>query len=216
MKMRTSLTAMASAALLGALALSGCSQGAEGKGAVPEDLPRCEQILGKQNVRDAVEVMGKGDLVVNARLPAKKLAALLSRESKASDAEDLLHHSYRACRVTMLEREEGGAVVVEATVKWSVLLLDGMTEPKYAETWRKVNEQVFVETRRNGSGMRLLVACGLQGAADGQLRAPLEMEVSDPGFDPALRGKLLTTFARSLTDALACTNVPEIPLALSE
>lgn len=210
------LPVMVSAVLIGALVLSGCSEGAERNGAAPSDLPRCEQVLGEQNVRDAVEGMGEGDLVVSSRLSVKKLAELLALEAKASDEEDLLHNSYSACRVSMAREKEGGARVVEATVKWSVLLLDFMSEPKYAETWRKVNEQVFVDTRGNGSGMRLLVACGLPGAVDGQLQGPLEMAVSDPGFDPALRGKLMTTFARALTDGLGCTNAPEIPLTLSD
>jgi hypothetical protein len=204
-------------AMVGIVSASGCSKNAEDSPPASRELPRCQKLLGEKNVRSAIDAMGEGELLVTARHTGKDLAGLLALEAKAWEKDDLLHNSYSACRLSVLREQEEGVKVVEATVKWSALLLDFMSKPKYAETWRKVNDQVFVETRGSSSDTRLLIACRVPGAAAGQVREmPLEVAVGDPGFDAALRGKLLTMYARVLTDGLGCTNAPQIPRTLPE
>ncbi|GAA2982216.1 hypothetical protein [Streptomyces fulvorobeus] len=215
MTMRVPLSTTLCAVVLGAAVLSGCSGGAEDDRTAPADLPHCELLLGKRNVSTALDAMGPGKQVVSA-LPVKELTGQLVSEAKAWKRADLQHDSYSACRIDVLGEEEG-AQVLEATVKWSALLLDSMSEPKHAKTWREVNDQVFVELDAGRPAARLLLACGVPGAAEGQaLGLPMEVAVSDSGLDEALRGKLLSEFARALTKSVGCTNAPQVPPTLPE
>ncbi|WP_328920695.1 hypothetical protein OG911_28430 [Streptomyces sp. NBC_00208] len=212
---RTSLAVTISAVALGAVALSGCSDDGEAKASASMDLLRCEQFLGAGNVRSVLDSIGEGDPVASARRSPTDLAGRLAREAREWTEQDLLHDSYRACRIDVPAEDGDGGQVVEATVKWSVLTVKSMSEPKHAQTWRKVNDQVFVETETGRPSMRLLVPRGVSGAPSGQkLGLPLEMEVADSGLDVDQREKLLTTFARALTGELACADTPEIPAAL--
>ncbi|MER7811462.1 hypothetical protein [Streptomyces sp900116325] len=199
--------------LLGVFVLSGCSE-AEGQPDVPKDFARCHQFLGEKNVGTVVDEMGEGDPKVAARLGLRELAGRLRSEAEAWTERDLLHDSYSACRISVLGKDDG-AQVTEATVKWSVLTVKSMSEPKYARSWRKVNGQVFVEKETGRPSMKLLVACGVSGAPSGQeLGLPLEMEVADPGLNLSLRQNVLTAFARAITGELACADTPEIPTVL--
>ncbi|MGW1651311.1 hypothetical protein [Streptomyces atratus] len=198
---------------VGAVVLSGCSE-AKGQPDVSKDLARCHQYLGKQNVGAVVDAMGEGDSNVSARLGLRDLAGRLTSEAEAWTENDLLRDSYSACRIGVLGKD-GGAQVTEATVKWSVLTMKSMSEPKYARSWRKVNDQVFVEKETGRPSMRLLVRCGVSGAPSGQgVGLPLEMEVADPGLNVSLRQKVLTAFARIVMGKLACADTPKIPSVL--
>ncbi|MFD7491368.1 hypothetical protein ACFV8T_02965 [Streptomyces sp. NPDC059832] len=179
-----------------------------------KDLARCHQYLGERNVGAVVDAMGEGDPKVSARLGLRDLAGRLTAEAEAWTENDLLRDSYSACRISILGKN-GGAQVTEATVKWSALTVKSMSEPKYARSWRKVNDQVFVEKEMGRPSMRLLVRCGVSGAPSGQgLGLPLEMEVADPGLNVSLRQKVLTAFARIVTGRLACVDTPKIPSVL--
>ncbi|MFI2318198.1 hypothetical protein AMK17_16750 [Streptomyces sp. CB00072] len=105
--------------------------------------------------------------------------------------------------------------MIEATAQWSVLTVDSMTEPKYAKSWRQVNDQVFVELETGQPSLGLLVTCGVPGAATGQEAGlPLQLTVADPGLAVEQRQSLLSTFARTLVDELGCTGDPVVPARL--
>ncbi|MEV6475501.1 hypothetical protein [Streptomyces sp. NPDC051657] len=105
--------------------------------------------------------------------------------------------------------------MIEATVQWSALTVDSMSEPKYAKSWRQLNDHVFVELETGQPSMGLLVTCGVPGAAAGQEAGlPLQMSVTDPGLAVEQRQALLSTFARSLVDELSCIGEPVIPAQL--
>ncbi|MCX4731799.1 hypothetical protein [Streptomyces sp. NBC_01363] len=211
---RASISLLVCTLFVGAVVLSGCSE-AKGRPDASKDLTRCHQYLGEQNVGAVVDAMGEEDPKVSARLGLSDLAGRLASEAEAWTENDLLHDSYRACRISVLGKD-GGAQVTEATVKWSVLTMKSMSEPKYARSWRKVNDQVFVEKETGRPSMRLLVGCRVSGALSGQeVGLPLEMEVADPGLNLSLRQKVLTVFARTVTDELACADTPKIPSVLS-
>ncbi len=98
---------------------------------------------------------------------------------------------------------------------WSALTVDSMREPKYAKSWRQVNDQVFVEQEPGQPIVTLLVACGIPGAASEQEAGlPLQMTIMDPGLEVEQRQSLLSTFARTLVDELACTGDPVVPAQL--
>ncbi|MGW8489790.1 hypothetical protein [Streptomyces sp. NPDC055886] len=105
--------------------------------------------------------------------------------------------------------------MIDAQVKWSALAVDSMRKPKYAKSWRQVNDKVFVELETRQPMVRLLVACGVPGAASEQERElPLQMTIRDPGLAVEQRQALLSTFARTLVDELACTGDPVVPAQL--
>lgn len=174
----------------------------------------CAQLLGAENVRKAVDSVGGGEETALARHAPGGLVATLSREAEEWSEDDLLHNEYSACRI-QIPAEGGGASVMQATVAWSVLTVDSMSEPKYAKTWRRLNDQVFVEPETGQPSMRLLVACGVPGAPSGQQAGlPLQMTVADPGLALEQRQALLSTFARTLVDELACIGNPNVPARL--
>lgn len=174
------------------------------------------RFLGAENVREAVDSVGGGEEAALARHAPGDLAAALSREAEEWSEDDLLHKAYSACRIDIpAEGGGGGASVIEASVAWSVLTDDLMSEPKYAKTWRRLNDHVFVESGTGQPIMRLLVACGVPGAPSGQQAGlPLQMTVSDSGLPVERRQALLSTFARTLVDELACTDNPTVPAQL--
>ncbi|MFC8827162.1 hypothetical protein ACFT9I_17690 [Streptomyces sp. NPDC057137] len=207
---------MMSGVVLGALVLAGCSDGSgtEKEAPVSKSLQVCEQFLGAENVRKAVDSVGGGEEAALARHAPGDLAAALSREAEEWSEGDLLHNANSACRID-IPAEGDGAFVIEASVAWSVLTDDLMSEPKYAKTWRRLNDHVFVESGTGQPIMRLLVACGVPGAPSGQQAGlPLQMTVIDSGLPVEQREALLSTFARTLVDELACTDNPTVPAQL--
>ncbi|MFH9609323.1 hypothetical protein [Streptomyces sp. DH8] len=202
--------------VLCALVLAGCSDGsgADEGTRTSASLRGCGQFLGAENVRRAVGSVDGGEVIATVRNSPGQLAAILDREAEEWSADDLLHNSYSACRI-QIPAEDGGALVIEATVQWSVLTIDSMSEPKYAKSWRQVNDQVFVEPEAGQPSMKLLVTCGVPGAAPGQEAGlPLQATVTDPGLAVEQRQALLSTFARTLVDELACTGNPAVPAQL--
>ncbi|WP_143668350.1 hypothetical protein [Streptomyces sp. f150] len=177
-------------------------------------LQKCGQFLGAENINRAVESVDGGKATATARNSPERLAAIMDREAEEWAVDDLLHNSYSACRI-QVPAEGGGAFVIEATVQWSVLTVDSMSDPKYAKSWRQLNDQVFVELETGRPSMELLVACGVPGAAAGQEAGlPLQMAVTDPGLAVDQRQVLLSTFARTLVDELSCAGDPVIPAQL--
>ena len=166
-------------AMVGVVVASGCSDSSDDSSSVSRGLLHCQEFLGEENVRSAIGAMGEGDLVVRAASTVKELSRKLALEAKAWSEEDLLHDSYRACRVDLSGAEGEGYRVMEATVKWSVWLMDDVKKPKPAETWRKVNDQVFVETQMEASGTRLLISCEVPGAPARQSQE-MPLEVAEP------------------------------------
>ncbi|MFJ5866882.1 hypothetical protein ACIQEY_21050 [Streptomyces parvus] len=174
----------------------------------------CDQFLGAENVRKAVDAVGGGDANATARNSPDRLADALTLEAKKWSSDDLLYSPYSACRID-IPAEGDGAYVIEANVKWSALAVDSMREPKYAKSWRRVNDQVFVEQEAGQSIVTLLVACGIPGAVSEQESGlPLQMTIMDPGLGAVQRSSLLSTFARTLVDELACTGDPVVPARL--
>ncbi|WP_381794700.1 hypothetical protein [Streptomyces niveus] len=205
--------------VLGALMLAGCSDDSGTEKKVPsKSLQVCAQFLGAENVRKAVDSVGGGEEAALARHAPGDLAAALTREAEEWSEGDLLHNAYSACRIDIPAEGGGGgggAFVIEASVAWSVLMDDLMSEPKYAKTWRRLNDHVFVESGTGQPIMRLLVACGVPGAPSGQQAGlPLQMTVIDSGLPVEQREALLSTFARTLVDELACTDNPTVPAQL--
>ncbi|MEU6633244.1 hypothetical protein ABZ905_33870 [Streptomyces parvus] len=174
-------------------------------------LQKCGQFLGAENVERAVDSVGGGKANFTARNGPTRLAAIMDREAEEWSVDDLLHNSYSACRI-QLPAEGGGAFVIEATAQWSVLTVDSMNDPKFAKSWRQLNDQVFVELETGQPSMELLVTCGVPGAAAGQEAGlPLQVAVTDPGLAVDQRQVLLSTFARTLVDELSCAGDPAIP-----
>ncbi|MFD4236439.1 hypothetical protein [Streptomyces sp. NPDC058542] len=213
---RSSSAFVLSGVVLCALALAGCSDssepGNETRGSA--GLEKCGQFLGTENVHGAVDSVDGGKATATARNSPARLAAILDREAEEWSVDDLLHNSYSACRI-QLPAGDGGAFVIEATVQWSALTVDSMSEPKYAKSWRQLNDHVFVELETGQPSMGLLVTCGVPGAAAGQEAGlPLQMSVTDPGLAVEQRQALLSAFARSLVDELSCIGEPVIPAQL--
>ncbi|NUW03932.1 hypothetical protein [Streptomyces sp. CAI 127] len=174
----------------------------------------CGQFLGAENVRRAVDAVDGGDANATARNGPDRLAAALTLEAKNWSFDDLLYYPHNACRID-IPAESDGAYVIEAEVKWSALAIDSMREPKYAKSWRQVNDHVFVEQEPGRPIVSLLVACGIPGAASEQeAELPLQMTIMDPGLGIEQRQPLLSTFARTLVDELACTGDPVVPAQL--
>lgn len=202
--------------VLCALALAGCSgkSGAEEEAHSPTSLQVCGQFLGAENVRRAVDAVDGGDANATARNGPDRLAAALTLEAKKWSLDDLLYYPHSACRID-IPAESDGAYVIEVEAKWSALTIDSMREPKYAKSWRQVNDQVFVEQVPGRPIVTLLVACGIPGAASEQeAELPLQMTIMDPGLGIEQRQPLLSTFARTLVDELACTGDPVVPAQL--
>ena len=215
MAKRVFLASMMSGVVLGALMLAGCSDGAGAEKGPPvsKNLQVCEQYLGEANLEGAIDSVSSGERRVSATESSVHLAGLLTREAEEWSQGDLLHNQYTVCRIDFPMGD--GTAVIEATVKWSVLTLDMLREPKYAKSWKQLNDQVFIEPETGHPGMRLLVPCGVHGAPAGQQAdAPLQLEVADPGLKAKQRQALLSTFARTLVDELACINDPAVPTQL--
>ncbi|MEU6043705.1 hypothetical protein [Streptomyces griseus] len=202
--------------VLCSLVLVGCTENskADKESKSFTGLQVCDQFLGAENVRKAVDSVDGGDVNATARNLPAQLAAALTREAEKWSIDDLLYHPYSACRLD-IPADGGGTHVIQAQVKWSALTVDSMSEPKYAKSWRQVNDQVFVEPQAGQPIMRLLVACGVPGAAPEQeAELPLQMTIMDPGLAVEQRQALLSTFARTLVDELACTGDPVVPAQL--
>ncbi|MGW6768612.1 hypothetical protein ACWF9X_32465 [Streptomyces globisporus] len=202
--------------VLCALVLAGCSGKSEAdkKAHSPTSLQVCGQFLGAENVRRAVDAVDGGDANATARNSPGRLAAALALEAEKWSDGDLFYRPYSACRLD-IPAESDGAYVIEAKVMWSALTVDSMREPKYAKSWRQVNDQVFVEQEPGQPIVTLLVACGIPGAASEQEAGlPLQMTIMDPGLEVEQRQSLLSTFARTLVDELACTGDPVVPAQL--
>ncbi|MFD0425584.1 hypothetical protein [Streptomyces parvus] len=216
MMKRSFLASVMAGFVLCSLVLAGCSGNSEAdkKSNRPASLQVCGQFLGAENVRKAVDAVGGGDANATARNSPDRLAAALTLEAEKWSVDDLIYHPYTACRID-IPAESDGAYVIEAQAKWSALTVDSMREPKYAKSWRQVNDQVFVEQEPGQPIVTLLVACGIPGAASEQeAELPLQMTLMDPGLEVEQRQSLLSTFARTLVDELACTGDPVVPARL--
>ncbi|MFE2454002.1 hypothetical protein [[Kitasatospora] papulosa] len=207
---------MMSGIVLVALVLAGCSGGggAENEAApTSKSLQVCERYMGEANLKGAIDSLGNGEKRVSATDSSAHLVGRLTSEAKAWSEGDLLHNEYAVCRIDF--PSEDGTAVLEASVKWSVLTFDLLSKPKYAKSWKSLNDQVFVEPETGQASMRLLVACAVPGAPAGQQAdAPLQLGVADPGLEAKRRQALLSTLARTLVDELGCTNKPAVPAHL--
>lgn len=192
--------------------LSGCS-GGEDRAESPE-LGRCKSLLGAGNVEAAVKTAGGGDVEVSGTPQADVLADGLVREAKQWQKSDLLHNSYTGCRMDVFEGDQLSGTV-DVSVKWSVLSLGLMDDPKNSRTWRQVNELVYVAPEPGPARMQLLAACAVPGAIASQSSdLPLQFEVSGASLGSDLRWELLRAFARSVTGEMGCTRPPVIPSVL--
>lgn len=189
--------------------LSGCS-GGEDRAESPE-LGRCKSLLGAGNVEAAVKTMGGSDVEVSGTPQADVLVDGLVREAKRSQKSDLLHNSYTGCRMDAFEGDQISGTV-DVTVKWSVLSLGLLDDPKYSRTWRQVNKSVYVAPEPGPARMQLLAACAVHGATASQSSdPPLQFDVSGASLGTELRWELLRAFAQSVTEEMGCTTPPVIP-----
>ncbi|MFE7139553.1 hypothetical protein ACFVAG_17565 [Streptomyces sp. NPDC057644] len=189
--------------------LSGCSGGEER--ADSRKRGQCETLLGDENVEAAVKTTGGSDVEVGGTPQADVLAERLVREAKQWQESDLQHTSYTGCRVDAFEGD-GISGTVDASVKWSALSLGMMDSPKNSRTWRQANESVYVETEAGPGRSRLIARCAVPGTIDSQPSdLPLQFDVSGTSLGTELRWELLSVFARSVVDEMACTKPPVIP-----
>ncbi|WP_405613232.1 hypothetical protein [Streptomyces sp. NBC_01508] len=189
--------------------LSGCS-GGEDRAESPE-LGRCKSLLGAGNVEAAVKTMSGSDVEVSGTPQADVLVDGLVREAKQWQKSDLLHNSYTGCRMDAFEGDQNSGTV-DATVKWSVLSLGLLNDPKNSRTWRQVNKLVYVAPEPGPARMQLLAACAVHGATASQSSdLPLQFDVSGASLGAELRWELLRAFAQSVTEEMGCTTPPVIP-----
>ncbi|MFE6024218.1 hypothetical protein [Streptomyces niveus] len=192
--------------------LSGCS-GGEDRPESPE-LGRCKSLLGAGNVEAAVKTMGGSDVEVSGTPQADVLADGLVREAKQWKKSDLLHNSYTGCRMDAFEGDQISGTV-DVTVKWSVLSLGLLDDPKNSRTWRQVNKSVYVAPEPGPARMQLLAVCAVHGATASQSSdLPLQFDVSGASLGAELRWELLRAFAQSVTEEMGCTTPPVIPSVL--
>ncbi|MFF2639819.1 hypothetical protein ACFVUB_08195 [Streptomyces niveus] len=192
--------------------LSGCS-GGEDRAESPE-LGRCKSLLGAGNVDAAVKTMGGSDVEVSGTPQADVLADRLVREAKQWKKSDLLHNSYTGCRMDAFEGDQISGTV-DVTVKWSVLSLGLLDDPKNSRTWRQVNKSVYVAPEPGPARMQLLAVCAVHGATASQSSdLPLQFDVSGASLGAELRWELLRAFAQSVTEEMGCTTPPVIPSVL--
>ncbi|MEV8351740.1 hypothetical protein ACFVTT_10550 [Streptomyces niveus] len=204
------LTALA-VLVIGGL-LSGCS-GGEDRAESPE-LGRCKSLLGAGNVEAAVKTMGGSDVEVSGTPQADVLADRLVRGAKQWQKSDLLHNSYTGCRMDAFEGDQISGTV-DVTVKWSVLSLGLLDDPKNSRTWRQVNKSVYVAPEPGPARMQLLAVCAVHGATASQSSdLPLQFDVSGASLGAELRWELLRAFAQSVTEEMGCTTPPVIPSVL--
>ncbi|MFE4609503.1 hypothetical protein ACWGCP_28390 [Streptomyces niveus] len=192
--------------------LSGCS-GGEDRAESPE-LGRCKSLLGAGNVEAAVKTMGGSDVEVSGTPQADVLVDGLVREAKQWKKSDLLHNSYTGCRMDAFEGDQISGTV-DVTVKWSVLSLGLLDDPKNSRTWRQVNKSVYVAPEPGPARMQLLAVCAVHGATASQSSdLPLQFDVSGASLGAELRWELLRAFAQSVTEEMGCTTPPVIPSVL--
>ncbi|MEV8344698.1 hypothetical protein [Streptomyces niveus] len=192
--------------------LSGCS-GGEDRAESPE-LGRCKSLLGAGNVEAAVKTMGGSDVEVSGTPQADVLVDGLVREAKQWKKPDLLHNSYTGCRMDAFEGDQISGTV-DVTVKWSVLSLGLLDDPKNSRTWRQVNKSVYVAPEPGPARMQLLAVCAVHGATASQSSdLPLQFDVSGASLGAELRWELLRAFAQSVTEEMECTTPPVIPSVL--
>ncbi|MEU6043706.1 hypothetical protein [Streptomyces griseus] len=207
---RDRLTLIA-ALLVGGL-LAGCS-GGDGRADSPQ-LRRCKNLLGSGNVDSAVDAIGSSDVKASGTPQADVLAGLLVKEAKRWQKSDLLHTAYTACRMSAFE---GDRIIgtVDVSVKWSVFSLKMMDSPQISRTWRRVNDSLFLAPEASPARMQLLAVCAVPGAVASQPSdLPLQFEVAAKDLRTELRWELLSTFARSVVEAMDCTKPPVVPSAL--
>ncbi|MFD4114340.1 hypothetical protein ACFWSJ_12880 [Streptomyces niveus] len=192
--------------------LSGCS-GGEDRAESPK-LGQCKSLLGAGNVEAAVKTMGGSDVEVSGTPQADVLADRLVREAKQWKKSDLLHNSYTGCRMDAFEGDRISGTV-DVTVKWSVLSLGLLDDPKNSRTWRQVNKSVYVAPEPGPARMQLLAVCAVHGATASQSSdLPLQFDVSGASLGAELRWELLRAFAQSVTEEMECTTPPVIPSVL--
>ncbi|WP_098897339.1 hypothetical protein [Streptomyces sp. st77] len=208
---KTNRLILVAALVIGGL-LSGCSGGEER--AESPKLRQCETLLGAESVRAVVKATGGGDVSVSGTPQADVLADQLVREAKEWRQSDLLHNSYTGCRMDVFEGDRIIGVA-DVQVQWSVLTLRMMDSPKHSRTWRQVNPSVYVEPEAASGFMHVIAACAVPGTIDSQPSdLPLQFYVSGPSLGKELRWDLLSTFARSVVEAMDCAKPPVIPSAL--
>ncbi|WP_326765852.1 hypothetical protein OG978_15850 [Streptomyces sp. NBC_01591] len=192
--------------------LSGCSKGQD-RAESPE-LGRCKSLLGAENVEAAVKATGGNDVEVSGTPQADALAAALVKEAEKWQESDLMHTSYTGCRLDAFEGDQPSGTV-DVSVKWSVLSLESMDDPKAGRTWRQVNGLVYVAPEPGPARMQLVAACAVPGAAASQSTGlPLQFQVTGADLGAELRWELLRTFAQSVTEEMGCTTSPVIPSEL--
>ncbi|NED03439.1 hypothetical protein G3I55_17430 [Streptomyces sp. SID6648] len=208
---KTNRLILVAALAIGGL-LSGCSGGEER--AESPKLGQCETLLGANNVQAAVKTTGGSDVEVGGTPQADVLAERLIREAKQWQESDLQHTRYTGCRMDAFEGDEISGTV-DATVKWSALSLGMMDSPENSRTWRRANVSVYVEPEAAPGLMRLIAVCAVPGTIDSQPSdLPLQFDVAGASLGTELRWDLLSTFARSVVEAMDCTKPPVIPSAL--
>ncbi|MEU1123609.1 hypothetical protein ABZ371_08505 [Streptomyces sp. NPDC005899] len=192
--------------------LSGCS-GGDDRAESPE-LKRCKSLLGAGNVEAAVGTTGAGDVQVSGTPQADVLANRLVQEAEKWKPSDLQHDSHTGCRMDAFEGDRATRTV-DVSVKWSVLSLGMMEDPKNRLTWHRVNKAVYVAPEPGPGRTQLLAVCAVPGAPASQSSdPPLRFEVAGVTLGAELRWQLLRTFARSVTEEMGCATPPEIPSAL--
>ncbi|MCX4505630.1 hypothetical protein [Streptomyces anulatus] len=192
--------------------LSGCSGGEER--AESPRLGQCERLLGAESVEAAVKTTGGGDVEVSGTPQADVLAERLLREAKQWQESDLQHTLYTGCRLDAFEGDRISGTV-DVSVKWSILSLGMMDSPENSRTWRRANESVYVQPEPGPARMRLVAECAVPGAIASQSSdLPLQFDVAGASLGTELRWKLLSTFARSVTEEMGCAKAPVIPSAL--
>ncbi|MGW6073029.1 hypothetical protein ACWFRT_31140 [Streptomyces anulatus] len=192
--------------------LSGCS-GGEDRTESPE-LGQCKALLGAGNVEAAVKRTGGDDVEVSGTPKTDVLADRLVREAKRWQESDLQHTLYTGCRMDAFEGDRTSGTV-DVSVKWSILSLGMMDSPENSRTWRRANESVYVQPEPGPARMRLVAECAVPGAIASQPSdLPLQFDVAGASLGTELRWKLLSTFARSVTEEMGCAKAPVIPSAL--
>ncbi|MFD3945788.1 hypothetical protein [Streptomyces sp. NPDC058579] len=209
--------------LLGvALSVGACSGGgSDGSGwdeTAQAALTRCERLFGVDNV-EAVRAHLGSEARFDSNDPDRIKADLLkTAEEWTPGGDDLRRVTYQACLMKPSGDEYQPPVI--GTVKWSLVTMDWVSTGEEAAEWRKVADDVYVQSMSLRPGLTAVLPCTLPGTAKGQgEQLPLEVSVHDEGLGKAsgelLTGRLLASLARNTHELLGCEDVLSVPDTLS-
>ncbi|WP_223777115.1 hypothetical protein [Streptomyces sp. 135] len=192
----------------------GCSADPPERDDSPKGWAVCNDLFGSENIDSLVAAMGKGTARIENRLVtvgelADALVAGARHWKPGSDAH--LGSSFAPCEIAV--PENGARFTSE--VRWSPSSLAEIASGEDSITWRQAGNGMF-SSEDGGTGLlKLTLSCAVPGAHGGQESGiPLEITVhltKAPEADSSLRGTMVSSFAKKLTQELPCGNRPNIP-----